>query len=271
MQNKIKNFWNFCAEREKIRIAKEKGKPRPWTNDPILHRHKFTNINRLHDRGTQLLIQLCQGYPIFDQFCAASIYRFSGSNNGLIDMMHKYKPDHWFDQVEKITPLFNMTAYQANWPAGQGKGVEFLKKIISKFCQLSYKNFTKNMDIIEARDIMCDALEYLNYKRMRFQTTEIAKDLSILTDLVNPDSKCPMNVGAIRGLICIFDSTSSDNVDILLNHASNPGYNTQIIEHALCEYSKYIDYQVGKRKHKNKVYKPTTISYNNTTKEELYD
>ena len=267
MENKIKNFWSFCAEREKIRSAKEKGQPRPWTNDSILHRHKFTNINRLHDRGTQLLIQLCKEYPAFDQFCAISIYRFSGSNNGLIDMMHKYKPDQWFSQIATVKPLFNMTAYQASWPAGQGKGVEFLKKIIDQFCQLSYKKFTKNMSIIQARDIMCDTLEYLNYKRMRFQTTEVAKDLSILTDLVDPNSKCPMNVGAVKGLIYIFNSTSSHNVNLLINHESNPGYNTQIIEHALCEYSKYLDYQTGKRKYKNKVYKPTEILYNNTTQE----
>ena len=303
-KEEINNFWTFCNLREDVRKNKEKGLPQPWTNDPILQRHKFTNINRLHDRGTQLLINLCNNIPheLFDtikdsnnvwktrvdingdpwqeredntnwyyntldfkKFCASAIYRFSGSNNALITMMQNNKPIKWFVLLKSVTPLFNMTAYQANWPNGKDSGRNFMLQELTFFCHSVYYHFKKHMSIMQARDIMCDGLAKVGYKRMRFQTTEIAKDLSMLTDLVDADSECPMNVGAIKGLKYIFNSTSSKNLIHLVTSAQNPGYNTQILEHALCEYSKYRDYQTGVRKSHQKVYKPTQTSYNNNT------
>ncbi len=50
-------YWRFAAERQSIffkRIAKF---PPPWTNDPILMQHKFTNAYRASDRVSQYLIR----------------------------------------------------------------------------------------------------------------------------------------------------------------------------------------------------------------------
>jgi len=261
-QEKINHFWWFCNEREAIRLKKSYGIKKPWTNDFILDRHKFTNINRVHDRGTKLLIELCNKHTAFDQFCASSIYRFSGSNNSLIAMMQQNKPSNWFKLLGSVTPLFNMSAYQACWPAGKGKGVQFMLSVLELFCKNSFKDFKDNMDIQECVDIMCTHLVALKYKAMRFQSTEVTKDLSIFTTLVNKDSVCPMNVGAIRGLKALFNTASLKNLDKLIHSDQNPKYNTQVLEHALCEYSKYIDYQTGQRTSQQKVYTPTIIRYN---------
>lgn len=43
----------YLHERERIRLAKLSGKPRPWTSDPILREFKFTNVLRENDRTTQ--------------------------------------------------------------------------------------------------------------------------------------------------------------------------------------------------------------------------
>lgn len=44
-------YW--MAERECIRIAKERGDPKPWTDDPILQQFKFCNVRREDDRVTR--------------------------------------------------------------------------------------------------------------------------------------------------------------------------------------------------------------------------
>tara|TARA_Y100001937_G_C7061784_1_gene304065 strand:- start:38 stop:874 length:837 start_codon:yes stop_codon:yes gene_type:complete len=262
-EKEIKKFWAFCDLREEVRIKKESGQSRPWTSDPVLQRHKFTNINRIHDKGTKLLMGLCEDLSTYRKFCASAIYRFSGSNNALIQMMQNNKPLYWFDLLKSVTPLFNMTAYQANWPNGRGSGRNFMLKTLAKFCNSAFGRLEPNMGIIQTRDVLCDTLHAYKMKRMRFQTTEIAKDLSIVTNLVNPDSECPMNVGAVKGLKYIFGSTSSKNLVQLTDSLLNPGYNTQVLEHALCEYSKYRDYQTGVRKAHQKVYKPSQTTYNN--------
>jgi len=46
-------FLGFICERERIRMARAKGKPAPWTEDKILQSYRFCNINRQHDRVTQ--------------------------------------------------------------------------------------------------------------------------------------------------------------------------------------------------------------------------
>lgn len=50
-------------ERELIRLRKEAGQPRPWTEDPILHEFKFTNVKRAHDRTSRELAK--DFYPLF--------------------------------------------------------------------------------------------------------------------------------------------------------------------------------------------------------------
>ena len=46
----------YIKERYAIRLRKESGKPRPWTDDPILRDWRFTNIRREHDRESLWLI-----------------------------------------------------------------------------------------------------------------------------------------------------------------------------------------------------------------------
>ena len=257
----LDEFWWFCEERERIRIAKEAGKPRPWTTDHILNTHKFTNIDRLHDRGTVMIGNLVKDLNDFDTYRAICIYRFTGSNANNIILMGNVKPENWFDALRIQQPLFNNKAYQANWGHGKGRGVNFILNCLSQFCEESYPNIntSNKLGIKEARDIMCAQLQSQDYLAMRFQTTEIAKDLSEFTSFVDKNSDCPMNIGAVKGLRFIFDEASKENVKELMEDERNPNYNTQVLEHALCEYSKYCEFRSGVRNATTKIYKETDV------------
>ena len=50
-------FWRFAAERQQVFFRKLEGYPPPWTEDPIIGRHKFTNAYRASDRVSQYLIR----------------------------------------------------------------------------------------------------------------------------------------------------------------------------------------------------------------------
>jgi hypothetical protein len=43
-------FVYFVGERETIRLRRESGQPRPWTDDPILAAWSFCNVRREDDR-----------------------------------------------------------------------------------------------------------------------------------------------------------------------------------------------------------------------------
>jgi alpha-glutamyl/putrescinyl thymine pyrophosphorylase clade 1 len=53
-------YWRFASARQAVYEARLRGEPAPWTNDPILQRHRFTNCYRAADRVSQFLIREVQ-------------------------------------------------------------------------------------------------------------------------------------------------------------------------------------------------------------------
>jgi len=50
-------FWRFAAERQSVFFRRLERWPPPWTDDPVLQAHKFTNVYRASDRVSQYLIR----------------------------------------------------------------------------------------------------------------------------------------------------------------------------------------------------------------------
>ncbi|WP_405876553.1 putative DNA base hypermodification protein [Streptomyces sp. NBC_01136] len=48
--------WRFTSARQTLYEARLAGWPQPWTDDPILSRHRFTNCHRAADLVSQTLI-----------------------------------------------------------------------------------------------------------------------------------------------------------------------------------------------------------------------
>ena len=49
-------YWRFAAARQALYEARLRSQAAPWTSDPILRRHRFTNCYRAADRVSQFLI-----------------------------------------------------------------------------------------------------------------------------------------------------------------------------------------------------------------------
>lgn len=50
-------YWQFACERQKVYFNRLNESPLPWTDDPIINVHKFTNAYRASDRVSQYLIK----------------------------------------------------------------------------------------------------------------------------------------------------------------------------------------------------------------------
>jgi hypothetical protein len=50
-------YWRFAAERQSVFFRRLERRPPPWTHDPVLRVHKFTNAYRASDRVSQYLIR----------------------------------------------------------------------------------------------------------------------------------------------------------------------------------------------------------------------
>jgi len=51
------SYWKFAVERQNIFFTRLVNAPKPWTSDPVILEHKFTNAYRASDRVSQYLIR----------------------------------------------------------------------------------------------------------------------------------------------------------------------------------------------------------------------
>ncbi|WP_328842858.1 nucleotide kinase domain-containing protein [Streptomyces sp. NBC_00258] len=49
-------YWRFASARQAVYEARLAGRPQPWSEDPILSRHRFTNCYRAADRVSQAVV-----------------------------------------------------------------------------------------------------------------------------------------------------------------------------------------------------------------------
>lgn len=57
----VRAFFDWCIEREAIRVRREAGQPPPWSQDPVFQKRRFLNVFREYDKGTKK----CEGKNLF--------------------------------------------------------------------------------------------------------------------------------------------------------------------------------------------------------------
>lgn len=72
-------YWAFAEKRQQTFFRRFEGLPPPWTNDPILAEHRFTNAYRAADRVSQYLIRHVQydhNWSPTDLFFRTILFKF---------------------------------------------------------------------------------------------------------------------------------------------------------------------------------------------------
>jgi hypothetical protein len=58
----VRAFFDWCIEREAIRVRREAGQPPPWSHDPVFQKGRFLNVFREDDKGTKAVLRLFQSF-----------------------------------------------------------------------------------------------------------------------------------------------------------------------------------------------------------------
>jgi hypothetical protein len=72
-------YWRFAVERQEVFFRRLQGRASPWTDDPVLREHKFTNAYRASDRVSQYLIQRVvyrRDYSLRDTVLRILLFKF---------------------------------------------------------------------------------------------------------------------------------------------------------------------------------------------------
>ena len=54
----VRAFFDWCIEREAIRVRREAGQPPPWSQDPVFQKGRFLNVFCEDDKGTKAVLRL---------------------------------------------------------------------------------------------------------------------------------------------------------------------------------------------------------------------
>jgi alpha-glutamyl/putrescinyl thymine pyrophosphorylase clade 1 len=239
-------YW--IDERESIRMKREQNLPPPWTVDGIMQRYHFCNVHREDDRGTKEihavksklgvkpedLPKFYTAARLFNKASTAELYWQGG-----IDAVKKYR--------DAGNTVFH-TAYVVSTCGKRMDKVDYVERVIQDIarkpisplsCAEAYRDLsgTDGLGSFLAGQIIAD-LKYTPY----------------LAEVHDWWNFAVMGPGSKKGLDFIFQGgTTQTNFMVRLMKLRAalvildglPMMHNQDLQNCLCEFSKYMRYQLG--------------------------
>ena len=201
----VSAFFDFCREREKIRMARESGGSPPWSDDPIFQKGRFLNVFREDDRGSRAIIRFTDGLDKNLTFLVQALFFSRWCNRQ--ETLDKFSSDILSDpntlknRLQNIDPWFNHTAYPVERVHWEGKQYERLDAATALFAEikvpLSDTIREANGDVIKATNAVNDKFRMQNDFPIFMAIIDLAW---FRPDVIDPASHVPTGIGAVAYL-----------------------------------------------------------------------
>ena len=146
IEDPVKSFFDYCKEREAVRIKRESGEPFPWSEDSIFQKGRFLNVFREDDKVSKSIIEFAepakQDLPLliqalfFGRWCNRQVTIDKLTVNELSN------PEALKNKLINLEQWENYTAYPVEdsyWD----------EKLYSRIDAATYKFFDKKDEITE--------------------------------------------------------------------------------------------------------------------------
>ena len=201
----VSAFFDFCREREKIRMARESGGSPPWSDDPIFQKGRFLNVFREDDRGSRAIIRFTDGLDKNLTFLVQALFFARWCNRQ--ETLDKFSSDILSDpntlknRLQNIDPWFNHKAYPVERVHWEGKQYERLDAATALFAEikvpLSDTIREANGDVIKATNAVNDKFRMQNDFPIFMAIIDLAW---FRPDVIDPASHVPTGIGAVAYL-----------------------------------------------------------------------
>lgn len=213
-------FWYFMNERHSIYLKKQKGIPKPWTDDPILQYYKFTNIFRELDKDTVWVKENIRD-PLDDPktydllLFNVALFRQTGNTEGWQGIVKNFDPAKQAAKYVKARSEGKKVFTGAYMVTGMFPGSKGNPKVESLFLHALLPVWRDRKMLVklclETRSLqkLTEALgKYVGWKGNNFMAYEVACDLlhtSLLAGAVdqytwaNPGPGCQRGLSRIHG------------------------------------------------------------------------
>lgn len=218
---RIEAFYSFMKERENIRLKKENGLSKPWTDDVILQQYKFTNVNREHDKTTRWMREHWtnpnQNVPLEVQLFNCALFRYFGTIEFAEAIGYQY---HWnaykVDHIQGIAHLrllarkkvFTGAYVITNQGIKAPKQNVVLEMFLTPFWEACPDLVRIARKTLSWEAVAKEMMKLRGFGGTGFMTKEILQDAmhtAVLRDCVDRNSWCPVGPGARRGLNRVYE------------------------------------------------------------------
>ena len=205
LDDPVSAFFDFCRERENIRLEREMGSPKPWTDDPIFQKGRFLNVFREDDRGSKAILRFARS---LDKDLSALIHalffaRWCNRQETLDKLSIKIlsKPKELREKLETLEPWCNVTAYPVEpvrWEGIQYSRLDAATILFGEIKESLTETITgAQRDVIKATN----AVNALFRMQNDFPIFMAIIDLAwFRPDIIDPGSHVPTGIGAVAYL-----------------------------------------------------------------------
>ena len=260
INNPVTAFFNFCKEREKIRLKRESGTAFPWTDDPIFQKGRFLNVFREDDRGSKAILKfannLDEDLPILIH--ALFFSRWCNRQETLDQLSSSIlsKPSKLIDILKTHDPWCNKTAYPVEpvqWNGEEFNRLDSATKLFEKIKDpLTNTIIEANGDVIKATNLVNNYFQMKNNIPIFMAVIDIAW---FRPDIIDPASHVPTGIGAVAFLDRLQKYFGLDNHEQTCDRMieiqnkywpeAKRAFQPIDIEYLSCECRKYYSYING--------------------------
>jgi predicted ATPase len=269
LNDPVSAFFDFCREREAVRIRRESGAEAPWSDDPILQRGRFLNIFREDDRGSKAIFRFVA--PATDDLPgliqALFFARWCNKQSTLdalsaTQLSSPVQLQHTLNELPD-PPWCNVAAYPVSPISWQGRVYSRLDAATELFAQI--KGELTQM-IMDAQGDVVRATQSINahFKMANdFPIFMAVMDVAwFRPDVIDPASHVPTGIGAVAFLdrlqahLGLADHHQTCEAMIALQSTHWPEAKRPFqpidIEYLSCECRKYYSYLNGTKQFEGK-------------------
>jgi hypothetical protein len=205
LNDPVSAFFDFCREREKIRLARESGDAYPWTDDIIFQKGRFLNVFREDDPGSKAILSFAKDLEedlpmlihalFFSRWCNKQKTLDTLSSDILLE------PKDLLLTLKSFDSWCNLTAYPVEPIHWEGKQYSRLDAAVQLFSEIKE---SLAQIIIESKGNVIKATNSVNalFKMKNdFPIFMAIIDLAwFRPDIINPKSEVPTGIGAVAYL-----------------------------------------------------------------------
>ena len=260
IEDPVESFFDFCKERENIRISRENGEDFPWSKDEIFQNGRFLNVFREDDRVSKSIIKFAGNLNETPAKLINAVFFARWCNRQ--EVLDKLTPEDLNDpndlknKLESIDPWCNETAYPVEpvtWKGKQYSRIDAATKLFYEI-QGSLLNILKssNKSVITATNNINKEFQMQNDFPIFMAVIDIAW---FRPDIIPIESEVPTGIGAVAYLdrlqnhlgLSSHQEVGEKMIELQKTYwpEAKRGFNPIDIEYLACECRKYYSYING--------------------------